>query len=76
MVLKLLPLSVLPFIMFESSVNSDGTQTNTRASYIELGFESSVNSDGTQTLKGAYGAWLMFESSVNSDGTQTFQIRR
>ena len=37
--------------MFESSVNSDGTQTylDEKATYPV--FESSVNSDGTQTVK-------------------------
>ena len=36
---------------FESSVNSDGTQTS-RATYRgKVVFESSVNSDGTQTTR-------------------------
>ena len=36
---------------FESSVNSDGTQTS-RATYRgKVVFESSVNSDGTQTVR-------------------------
>ena len=58
---------------FESSVNSDGTQTNIAFILKHHLFESSVNSDGTQTAcdKSAY--WLAFESSVNSDGTQTQQ---
>ena len=35
--------------MFESSVNSDGTQTDEKYSKYDIPFESSVNSDGTQT---------------------------
>ena len=35
--------------MFESSVNSDGTQTKECEIMAEYLFESSVNSDGTQT---------------------------
>ena len=34
---------------FESSVNSDGTQTKCLCNGDEDQFESSVNSDGTQT---------------------------
>ena len=34
---------------FESSVNSDGTQTGIRSQAPKARFESSVNSDGTQT---------------------------
>ena len=34
---------------FESSVNSDGTQTQKRLNQEKQLFESSVNSDGTQT---------------------------
>ena len=34
---------------FESSVNSDGTQTLKSGSFPDVTFESSVNSDGTQT---------------------------
>ena len=37
--------------MFESSVNSDGTQTLFSADLIMTGLESSANSDGTQTLR-------------------------
>ena len=37
--------------MFESSVNSDGTQTNHLQSINTSQFESSVNSDGTQTYQ-------------------------
>ena len=35
--------------VFESSVNSDGTQTKMFVIISEREFESSVNSDGTQT---------------------------
>ena len=35
---------------FESSVNSDGTQTYCFSTVCKCSFESSVNSDGTQTL--------------------------
>ena len=42
----------MPMQWFESSVNSDGTQTNGYCVSIELMFESSVNSDGTQTYEG------------------------
>ena len=35
--------------MFESSVNSDGTQTDSVVQSTVAKFESSVNSDGTQT---------------------------
>ena len=37
--------------MFESSVNSDGTQTFKISYNSMVEFESSVNSDGTQTAK-------------------------
>ena len=74
MVLKLwIEQDILQY-MFESSVNSDGTQTD-KALYQEPHtFESSVNSDGTQTLCPKDMTDFMFESSVNSDGTQTCKI--
>ena len=60
--------------MFESSVNSDGTQTSKADSRRQVLFESSVNSDGTQT-RGYAGPYNQpFESSVNSDGTQTILL--
>ena len=71
MVLKRPVYGTLLNLLFESSVNSDGTQTYRHGTDGADLFESSVNSDGTQTsnyhkmLRGA------FESSVNSDGTQT-----
>ena len=36
---------------FESSVNSDGTQTGETLDAVTTSFESSVNSDGTQTCQ-------------------------
>ena len=71
MVLKLRPCTAKTFAAFESSVNSDGTQTLRAQSTHARRFESSVNSDGTQTFHRLNLDWLMFESSVNSDGTQT-----
>ena len=56
---------------FESSVNSDGTQTSFEYVLSPTTFESSVNSDGTQTYLTDVQLWEKFESSVNSDGTQT-----
>ena len=38
-------------IEFESSVNSDGTQTRIGHNTVIYRFESSVNSDGTQTVR-------------------------
>ena len=60
--------------MFESSVNSDGTQTFWKVFNKAIAFESSVNSDGTQTLAKTTLLIPPFESSVNSDGTQTMWI--
>ena len=51
MVLKPLEKSQPRLSMFESSVNSDGTQTLVRVIGGTHLFESSVNSDGTQTIK-------------------------
>ena len=56
---------------FESSVNSDGTQTIPFVDFVVYLFESSVNSDGTQTYILTFKPLFAFESSVNSDGTQT-----
>ena len=50
MVLKPNELNGIGLLSFESSVNSDGTQTATTAATRTWEFESSVNSDGTQTL--------------------------
>ena len=49
MVLKLYRLIETITIKFESSVNSDGTQTRELPQQERQQFESSVNSDGTQT---------------------------
>ena len=49
MVLKPTSRLRLALIAFESSVNSDGTQTAVERSLALCEFESSVNSDGTQT---------------------------
>ena len=52
--------------MFESSVNSDGTQTFKISYNSMVEFESSVNSDGTQTRFTRISKGIRFESSVNS----------
>ncbi len=49
MVLKQSVLTLALEFRFESSVNSDGTQTSTIFEISSILFESSVNSDGTQT---------------------------
>ena len=49
MVLKLESKEQKYFLQFESSVNSDGTQTYIAIYSGTHKFESSVNSDGTQT---------------------------
>ena len=49
MVLKLETVIVEVKKGFESSVNSDGTQTLDSSFLVRMSFESSVNSDGTQT---------------------------
>ena len=41
---------IIVALKFESSVNSDGTQTINWSLDVLVAFESSVNSDGTQTL--------------------------
>ena len=51
MVLKLIAGAVFLLLLFESSVNSDGTQTIRSKLADGYGFESSVNSDGTQTKR-------------------------
>ena len=71
MVLKLSPPTKKLCPEFESSVNSDGTQTDSRRGTGQHRFESSVNSDGTQTRYSLEHVSHLFESSVNSDGTQT-----
>ena len=51
MVLKLAAVGDKPHARFESSVNSDGSQTANDLYFLKKGFESSVNSDGSQTSK-------------------------
>ena len=57
--------------LFESSVNSDGTQTALDINNFNGGFESSVNSDGTQTENLTAAFLAAFESSVNFNSYQT-----
>ncbi len=73
MVLKPVNCVVSGWSAFESSVNSDGTQTLLNNCRYPSMFESSVNSDGTQTSFHTSLSSTVFESSVNSDGTQTCQ---
>ena len=61
-------------MLFESSVNSDGSQTPSIINIVPSLFESSVNSDGSQTGINASATILWFESSVNSDGSQTVEL--
>ena len=63
MVLKPADLTKAMERRFESSVNSDGTQTIPRAIITTPRFESSVNSDGTQTKKVLFIKKDEFESS-------------
>ncbi len=53
--------------MFESSVNSDGSQTNLHSEKVHNQFESSVNSDGSQTRQERFCLEYAFECSVNID---------
>ena len=76
MVLKQFSAAWQRYCQFESSVNSDGTQTRATVSSVGNQFESSVNSDGTQTQVDPAGKTGLFESSVNSDGTQTLHVTR
>ena len=57
--------------LFESSVNSYGSQTGRIHNRMVTLFESSVNSYGSQTHLNAGGGHGVFESSVNSYGSQT-----
>mgnify|MGYP004550708403 CR=1 FL=1 len=75
MVLKLINSVFAETRLFESSVNSDGSQTFRYVRLIKLAFESSVNSDGSQTNPVSPSARSEFESSVNSDGSQTLSTR-
>ena len=57
--------------MFESSVNSEGIETQHVYSALNLQFESSVNSEGIETRNTDKQCFAMFESSVNSEGIET-----
>ena len=57
--------------MFESSVNSEGIETNTSNKKTLPKFESSVNSEGIETLGDRTSTANLFESSVNSEGIET-----
>ena len=60
------------WIMFESSVNSEGIETGKRRRVAHTGFESSVNSEGIETFIKSIEGYKPFESSVNSEGIETF----
>ena len=57
--------------MFESSVNSEGIETERPSIMIVSRFESSVNSEGIETQLFAITMLTAFESSVNSEGIET-----
>ena len=59
-------------VMFESSVNSEGIETQLRYRVSEVGFESSVNSEGIETEQFNHAGVNRFESSVNSEGIETW----
>ena len=59
---------------FESSVNSEGIETNQLFPLFHLQFESSVNSEGIETTCGYMWCKSAFESSVNSEGIETAGI--
>ena len=61
-----------PLYLFESSVNSEGIETDASVCWTERSFESSVNSEGIETGKDVVIMWNKFESSVNSEGIETF----
>ena len=71
MVLKLCLFNKARKSLFESSVNSDGTQTSVHRRICALLFESSVNSDGTQTENLTAAFLAAFESRVNFNSYQT-----
>ena len=61
-------------LVFESSVNSEGIETETVIVETFSGFESSVNSEGIETLIISVYLTHLFESSVNSEGIETYII--
>ena len=71
MVVKLVPSLVTSSALFESSVNSYGSQTFNQINKYHCQFESSVNSYGSQTTDFPISITSLFESSVNSYGSQT-----
>ena len=56
---------------FESSVNSEGIETQRTWISNVLSFESSVNSEGIETQPHLALVTYQFESSVNSEGIET-----
>ena len=56
---------------FESSVNSEGIETEPLSNSTILQFESSVNSEGIETFPRVEYPHKQFESSVNSEGIET-----
>ena len=58
-------------LRFESSVNSEGIETEALSMLKALAFESSVNSEGIETQPSTASHNSMFESSVNSEGIET-----
>ena len=61
----------LLYYQFESSVNSEGIETNHYIEGSNRMFESSVNSEGIETQPSTASHNSMFESSVNSEGIET-----
>ena len=59
------------FQRFESSVNSEGIETQIKPKEIYQLFESSVNSEGIETMYWKKPIPMKFESSVNSEGIET-----
>ena len=60
--------------VFESSVNSEGIETERIFLLSKRVFESSVNSEGIETQKWVIRFRSKFESSVNSEGIETVII--
>ena len=56
---------------FESSVNSEGIETEMNEWFANKLFESSVNSEGIETWNPCAFSACSFESSVNSEGIET-----
>ncbi len=58
-------------LRFESSVNSEGIETQMEIQQRIRSFESSVNSEGIETINTSTSYEGKFESSVNSEGIET-----